>query len=197
MNKLRFPENVLKAARPEVEPTDDSPREAARARGANACRQWILWLYGEISVAPKMSLRFELPGGHRPNKLEFVRLLGRASNDFEQHYGFDSSNGAAQVRAKDIGTNEAYGFYDEIDMLGTRFDFWELLEKDGRVEALHDLAGVASPTPVARKQLTLDRLLTVAGPLLFEIEDAKGEVTAEEVFAHLTQHLRESAKLRA
>jgi hypothetical protein len=133
--KPRFPFYVIKAASVKATPSDDSPRELARARGANAANAWILATFDRAVEQPPASERcsqfmLSLPVVHaRPNKLAFVEGLSKTVDAFEQHYRFDPTNGTAQVRAKDIPTNEAYGFYDRLNTLAERFDLWAVIEK--------------------------------------------------------------------
>jgi len=127
--KMRFPDSVLTPLLAEVKPSDDSPREHARARGANMARAWVCWIYG-AALAPKISFPFELPAGHKPPKAQFALLLDHSTQAFEQHYRFDRSNGTAQVRVKDIKTNEAYGFWDTLHCIAERHDLWDLLNQE-------------------------------------------------------------------
>lgn len=139
-NKNRYPYNIVRATIvAHVADSGASDRGLARVRGANACQAWILALFGKAlfsesedrrSVEPCSDFGISLPSMRaRPTKLRLAKALAQAAEALEERHGFNASNGWSQVEAKDIPTNEAYGFYDEINQIGERFEMWELLSK--------------------------------------------------------------------
>lgn len=132
--KPRFPESLFPSLLGRVLPDDEHPRAHARARGENAARAWIASLYDlPTSCTPAEIQHHEfgikLPSALRPTKVEFVQTIARVVNMFEEKFRFDAGNGYAQVKTKDIMTNEAYGFFDAINSLAQRHDLWEVLSK--------------------------------------------------------------------
>lgn len=135
--KVRFPDNIIKAALVRVESSKDDFREHARTRGANAGRAWVLSLFGFNSEVPAAERKLtdgafglSMPGVHlKPTKLAFARGLAATIETLEKQHGFCTNDGWGPIARKDIAIHEAYGFCDALEQLADRFDLWELLSK--------------------------------------------------------------------
>jgi hypothetical protein len=142
--KTRFPDNVIAAALKQSDlpqpPVGDRrgeelhPKAVARAQGQAAARQWLLWIFGQAMTpallgSSPINFGIDLSAPHRPTKIEFARALDRTIARFQTEFGFDRSNGYAQVNGKSLAINKAYGFWDELNEFGERFELWDLLSK--------------------------------------------------------------------
>lgn len=133
IHKLRFPLNLVIAATQREKSSLNNLQNQARTRGLHAARAWVLSCFEFKSNVDEQDrtceLDISLPQPINPTKLVFVQTLALVIDALEARYGFDVSNGYVQVLYKDISTNEAYGFYEELNQIADNFNLWDALPK--------------------------------------------------------------------